>query len=76
MTIRGDGDPGQNTVTEPFVRMGPLPRTPLLKRMAASWSGPQTGPTEYKVAARGSRALAGSPSGRFPGSYLFTTSKD
>src|SRR4051812_18093653 len=29
--------------------------------MAASWSGPGSGPTEYKVAARGSRALAGSP---------------
>ena len=33
----------------------------LLKRMAASWLGPRTSPTEYKVAARGSRALAGSP---------------
>jgi hypothetical protein len=27
MTIRGGGDPGQNTVTEPSVRMGPLPRS-------------------------------------------------
>jgi hypothetical protein len=27
MTIRGGGDPGQNTVIEPFVRMGPLPRS-------------------------------------------------
>ena len=25
MTIRGGGDPSQNTVIEPFVRMGPLP---------------------------------------------------
>ncbi len=33
----------------------------LLKRMAASWSGPRAGPTEHKGAARGSRALAGSP---------------
>lgn len=27
MPIRGGGDPGQNTVIEPFVRMGPLPRS-------------------------------------------------
>jgi len=27
-TIRGDGDPSQNMVIEPFVRMGPLPRSP------------------------------------------------
>ena len=47
------------------VRMGPLPRSSLLKRMAASWSGPRVGPTEYKVAARGSRTLGGLPSVRF-----------
>jgi hypothetical protein len=34
---------------------------PLPKRMSASWSGSQADPTGYKVAARGSRALAGSP---------------
>jgi hypothetical protein len=38
-------------------RPGALPP----KRMVASWSGPHTGPTEYKVAAQGWRALAGSP---------------
>lgn len=27
MTIRGGGDPGQNTIIEPFVRMGPPPRS-------------------------------------------------
>ncbi len=39
----------------------PLTGKAPYKRMAASWSGPQAGPTEYKVAARGSRARAGSP---------------
>ena len=38
-------------------RPGALPP----KRMVASWSGPHAGPTEYKVAAQGSRAMAGSP---------------
>jgi hypothetical protein len=33
----------------------------LPKRMTASWSGSCAGPTEYKVAARSSRAMAGSP---------------
>jgi hypothetical protein len=32
--------------------MGPPPRSSLLKRIAASWSGPLMGPIEYKVAAR------------------------
>ena len=27
-TIRGGGDPSRNMVIEPFVRMGPLPRSP------------------------------------------------
>ncbi len=40
MTIRGGGDPSQNTVIEPFVRMGRCLGASLLKRMAASWSGP------------------------------------
>ncbi len=31
------------------------------KRMTASWSGSRVGATEYKVAARSSRAMAGSP---------------
>src|SRR5271166_3986056 len=42
-------------------RMCPPPGALPPKRMVASWSGPHTGPTEYKVAAHGSRALAGSP---------------
>ncbi len=61
MTIRGGGDPGQNTVFEPSVRMGPLPRSLASEAHGCFMVRTHAGPTEYKVAARGSRALAGSP---------------
>jgi len=44
-----------------------------LKRMAASWSGSHVGPTEYKVAARSSCLLAGSPRFEF---YTRGTERD
>ena len=61
MPIRGGGDPGQNTVIEPFVRMGPLPRSLASEAHDCFMVRTLVGPTEYKVAARASRALAGSP---------------
>ncbi len=61
MTIRGGGDPSRNTVIEPFVRMGRLPRSLTSEAHGCFMVRTHTGPTEYKVAARGSRALAGSP---------------
>jgi hypothetical protein len=61
MTIRGGGDTTPPMALMPAEECAHCLGAPLLKRMAASWSGSQAGPTEYKVAARGSRALAGSP---------------
>lgn len=61
MTIRGGGDPSQNTVIEPFVRMGPLPRSLAAEAHGCFMVRTPLGPTEYKVAARDSRALAGPP---------------
>src|ERR1039457_4743110 len=61
MTIRGGGDTRWAMASMPPEECAHRLGAPLLKRMTASWSGSQPGPTEYKVAARGSRALAGSP---------------
>jgi len=62
MTIRDGGDPsrkhGPETVVRWARRLGASPP----KRMAASWSGSDAGPTEYKVAARCyAPKMAGSP---------------
>jgi hypothetical protein len=52
LTIRGGGDPKNAMASMPepewVRRLGASP----LKRMAASWSGSQADPTDYKVAAR------------------------
>lgn len=61
MTIRGGGDTRWAMATMPPEECARHPGASPPKRMAASWSGSDAGPTEYKVAARGSRLLAGSP---------------
>jgi hypothetical protein len=48
-------------VIEPFVRMGPPPRSLAAEANDCFMVRPRVGPTEYKVAARYSRAMAGSP---------------
>ena len=65
MTIRGGGDPGQNTVIEPFVRMGPLPRS-----LAAEAHGcfmVRTSNRSYRIQGCGARfaRTGGLPSDRF-----------
>ena len=69
MTIRGGGDPGQNTVVEPFVRMGPLPRS-----LAAEAHGcfmVRTSDGSNRIQGRGARfaRTGGLPSGRFNQAY-------
>ena len=48
-------------VIEPFVRMGPPPRSPAAEANDCFMVRLPRGATEYKVAARSSRARAGSP---------------
>jgi hypothetical protein len=48
-------------VIEPFVRMGPPPRSPAAEANECFMVRLPRGATEYKVAARSSRAMAGSP---------------
>src|SRR5260221_13566117 len=64
MTIRDGGDPNRNLASMPSGewarRFGASPP----KRMAASWSGSNADPTEYKVAARCFAPNGGLPSGR------------
>src|SRR5260221_13049483 len=64
MTIRDGGDPNRNLASMPSGewarRFGASPP----KRMAASWSGSNADPTEYKVAARCFAPNGGGPSGR------------
>jgi transposase len=61
MTIRGGGDTRWAMALMPSEECARCPGALPPKRMVASWSGPQAGPTEYKVAAQGLRAMAGSP---------------
>jgi hypothetical protein len=61
LMIRGGGDPSQNMVIEPFVRMGPLPRSLAAEANDCFMVRLPRGATEYKVAARSSRTMAGSP---------------
>ena len=64
MTSRGGGDPNNSMASMPSAewarRLGASPS----KRMTASWSGSNTDPTEYKVAARCFAPNGGLPSGR------------
>ena len=64
MTSRGGGDPNNSMASMPSAewarRLGASPS----KRMTASWSGSNTDPTEYKVAARCLAPNGGLPSGR------------
>src|SRR5262249_50694488 len=66
MTSRGGGDPNNSMASMPSAewarRLGASPS----KRMTASWSGSNTDPTEYKVAARCFAPNGGLPSGRSP----------
>src|SRR6202035_3348290 len=48
-------------VIEPYIRMGPPPRSLAAEANDCFMVRPPAGPTEYKVAARSSRAMAGSP---------------
>jgi hypothetical protein len=48
-------------VIAPFVRMGPPPRSPAVEANDCFMVRLPRGATEYKVAARSSRAMAGSP---------------
>ena len=66
ITIRGGGDPSQNMVIEPSVRMGPPPRSLAAEANDCFMVRPRTGPTEYKVAARCLRAPWRAPLGSFP----------
>src|SRR6516164_6675568 len=64
MTSRGGSDPNNSMASMPSAewarRLGASPS----KRMTASWSGSNTDPTEYKVAARCFAPNGGLPSGR------------
>ena len=61
MTIRGGGDTRWAVVSIPLEECARRPGALPPKRMTASWSGPDPGPTEYKVAARCNAPKAGSP---------------
>jgi hypothetical protein len=58
MTIRGGGDP--------FVRLGPPPRSLAAEANGCFMVGSDADPTEYKVAARSTRPNGGLPSVRTP----------
>ena len=66
MTSRGGGDPNNSMASMPSAewarRLGASPS----KRMTASWSGSNTDPTEYKVAARCFAPNGRAPLGSFP----------
>jgi hypothetical protein len=70
MTIRGGGDPGQNTVFEPFVRMGPLPRS-LAAEAHGCFMVPDPNGSN-RIQGRGARfaRTGGLPSGRYYKVYL------
>jgi len=73
MTIRGGGDPRRNTVIEPFVRMGPLPRS-----LAAEAHGcfmVRTPNGSNRIQGRGARfaRTGGLPSDRLLPSWLVDT---
>jgi len=59
--IRGGGDPSTAMASKPSAEWARHLGASPLKRMAASWSGSDMDPTEYKVAARETRPTAGSP---------------
>jgi len=61
MTIRGGGDTTWAVVSIPLEECARRPGALPPKRMTASWSGPDVGPTEYKVAAQCYAPKAGSP---------------
>ena len=50
--IRGGGDPNTVMASKPSPEWARHLGASPLKRMAASWSGSDVDPTEYKVAAR------------------------
>jgi hypothetical protein len=59
--IRDGGDPNTVMASKPSAEWARHLGASPLKRMAASWSGSDMDPTEYKVAARETRPTAGSP---------------
>ena len=64
MTIRGGGDTTWAVVSIPLEECARRPGALPPKRITASWSGPDMGLTEYKVAAPMLRAQGGLPSDR------------
>ena len=69
MTIRGGGDPSRNTVIEPLVRMGPLPRSPAAEAHGCFMV--RIPNRSNRIQGRGARfaRTGGLPSGRFHQAY-------
>ena len=73
MTIRGGGDPCQNTVIEPFVRMGPLPRSLAVEAHGCFMVRTPSGSNRIQGCSATFARTGGLPSDRLLPSWLVDT---